>query len=438
MARVVWSRRLTVFALATALLSIVGIETQAQNSTGTASTPEEQAVFRSGVTLVTTDLIVRNRDGIFLADLTKDDFLVYEDDKLQEVVSLVLVHGGRVYNQLLPPPPAPEGIILPPTRARNETAGRIFVILVDDLHIVTRDTPRARAIFDQLADNLIHEGDMFGIVSTGPSSIAIDMTYDRNQLIVAANKITGEGFSPNELAQLSPGSRGPTELAWRAHTAFKTARGIVSGLDKIQNRRKVVLYFSGGYDFNPFAFNRVFNRSAAGMLGSGVGYTRSIYSGIADPLTDPFLEIERQGEVFADGDLAQEIAELTKAANRANASFYTVDPRGLIAGPDMDYTGGLRYFNDWRMTTQASLRALAELTGGRAIVNRNDYDDAFKEIDAETSDYYVIGFYSSNPDPTFRTRTLRVEVNRDEEMEVQHRTHYTYERVTDGDRLPAP
>ena len=35
-----------------------------------------------------------------------------------------------------------------------------------------------------------------------------------------------------------------------------------------------------------------------------------------------------------------------------------------------------------------------------------------KRVDAETSDYYVLGFYSSNPDPTKRTRALEVKVDR--------------------------
>ena len=43
-------------------------------------------------------------------------------------------------------------------------------------------------------------------------------------------------------------------------------------------------------------------------------------------------------------------------------------------------------------------------TGGIAVVNQNDFNKALKRIDAETSDYYVIGYYSSNPDPMRRTR----------------------------------
>ena len=39
-----------------------------------------------------------------------------------------------------------------------------------------------------MAKELVHDGDLFGIVSTGTSSIAIDLTYDRTRMEEAANK----------------------------------------------------------------------------------------------------------------------------------------------------------------------------------------------------------------------------------------------------------
>ena len=57
--------------------------------------------------------------------------------------------------------------------------------------------------------------------------------------------------------------------------------------------------------------------------------------------------------------------------------------------------------------SQDSLRVIAEETGGYAVVNQNDFDKALKRIDAETSDYYVIGYYSTNPDPTKKTGRSR-------------------------------
>jgi hypothetical protein len=62
--------------------------------------------------------------------------------------------------------------------------------------------------------------------------------------------------------------------------------------------------------------------------------------------------------------------------------------------------------------TQDSLRVLAEETGGIAVVNQNDFDKMLKRIDNETSDYYVLGYYSSNPDPLRRTRRIEVRTTR--------------------------
>ena len=62
--------------------------------------------------------------------------------------------------------------------------------------------------------------------------------------------------------------------------------------------------------------------------------------------------------------------------------------------------------------TQDSLRVLSENTGGIAVVNQNDFDKALKRIDNETSDYYVVGYYSSNPYPLRRTRRIEVRTSR--------------------------
>jgi hypothetical protein len=74
--------------------------------------------------------------------------------------------------------------------------------------------------------------------------------------------------------------------------------------------------------------------------------------------------------------------------------------------------------------TQDSLRVLAEETGGIAVVNQNDFDKALKRIDNETSDYYVLGYYSSNPDPLRRTRKVEIKTTRTN-LNVWSRGEYT-------------
>jgi len=382
---------------------------------------------------VTTDVIVRDQDGVFMSDFTKDDFRVLEDGIEQEIVSLVLVHGGRVFTQLSLPAPVQEGIVLPSSRPTDETAGRIFVLFIDDLHLVSSSTPKVRQVFEQIADTLVHEGDLFGIISTGPSSLSVDMTYDRSLLYAAMERIMGDGFSVQDTIQLSMGAGGPAELRFRAHVAFKTARSVLQNLEQVTNRRKVFIYLSNGYDFNPFDESRKKNIMRGLGLGDDQGgdINSEMYDNMPNPLQDPF-GMQTQGAQFADSDMFTDLAELARAANRANTSFYTFDPRGLVAGPDIDLDIQLGYseWNDYIFKSQSSLRMLAEMTGGMAVVNRNDFGDALRQIDAETSDYYILGFYSGNPDPTVRTRRLEVEMvgREDEDIDVRSRTHYSLPR----------
>jgi len=382
----------------------------------TPTSASQRPTFAVQVNLVTTDVIARDGNGQFLSDLDKKEFEVYEDGVLQEVSSLVLVHGGRVFNrQLPPPPPTPEGIILPPSAPTNDAAGRIFLLFVDDLHLDFRNTARIRELFKQISKTLIHDGDMFGIVSTGPSSLAIDLTYDKKRLDEAIKKISGSGLKPSDIIQGPDGAEGPTEVRYRAHVAFSTAYDILQNLERVQNRRKAVIYVSNGYDFNPFAGARSgedpFFLSRQDPMGQ---------SQRTDSVNDP----TRQGQQFADADLARELAELTRTANRANATVYTIDPRGLVGGPDLDEQVDPTQWNDYVRKSQDSLRVIADLTGGIAVVNQNDFGKALKRIDAETSDYYVLGYYSSNPDPTKRTRKIEVKVKRDG-VDVWSRTSYS-------------
>ena len=141
---------------------------------------------------------------------------------------------------------------------------------------------------------------------------------------------------------------------------------------------------------------------------------------------------------FSDADLAVELAELTRAANRANVTIYTIDPRGLV-GPlsDLDQEVDPQQWQEFVRKSQDSLRVLADETGGIAVVNQNDFDKALKRIDAETSDYYVLGYYSSNPDPTKRRRKIEVRVTR-ANISVQSRKEYVLKTVPMPPPVPAP
>jgi len=361
--------------------------------------------IRSGVTLVTTDVIPRDNAGRFVADLTKDNFTVLEDGRPQSIVSFALVHGGRVFTtiQASAPTPVQEGIVLPAApRAPGDSTGRVFLIFVDDLHFEPEYSPHVRRLVTTLAETLLHDGDLVSMVSSGPSAIEIQPTRDRKAIAAAVSKIRGSGLTAAEIFKMLETSQGPADVRARAQLAFYTAYNMVASLEQVQNRRKAILYISTGYDFDPFPEGR----NSRDRIQGGR---------FSDPLRrlidqeNPYFSL---GRTTADIDLHKFLRELTLAANRTNASIYAIDPRGLAGVVD---AGQYVDQSEWRtflQKTQSTLLFLSEETGGAAVVNDNDFAAAFKRIDAETSDYYLIGYYSTNTDGSKRVRDIEVKVNR--------------------------
>ena len=420
----------------TAVVLLAGAALAAQTA-APAGSSTQKPTFRASVDLVTNDVIVRDARGQFVADLKQEEFEVYEDGVLQGVASLVLVSGGRVNNIALPPPPLPpEGIILPPARPTNDASGRIFILFVDDLHLDFKNTARVRDLLKKVKGTLIHQGDMFGIVSSGPSSIAIDLTYDTKRIDEALKKVMGGALKPTDVIQGPEGQDGPTEVRYRAHVAFATVADLLDNLSKVHNRRKALIYVSNGYDFNPFEKSRNGEQQFfENKFGTGTNQAAGSANAASDTTdtsattTGQNSDMSRSGQRFANADLVRELAEITRSANRANVTIYTLDPRGLVGMPDMDDNVDPVEFQEYISNSINSLRVLSEQTGGTAIVNQNDFDKALKRIDAETSDYYMIGYYSSNPDPLRRTRQIEVKVKR-KDVDVWSRRSYSL-RPTD-------
>ena len=114
--------------------------------------------------------------------------------------------------------------------------------------------------------------------------------------------------------------------------AFYTAYNILGDLEQVNNKRKAVIYVSTGYDFDPFAEGRA-------------GRDRIQGGRFSDPLRflideeNPYFPL---GTVTADIDLHELMRELTLSANRANATLYTIDPRGLAGVVDAGHVSSIR------------------------------------------------------------------------------------------------
>ena len=79
------------------------------------------------------------------------------------------------------------------------------------------------------------------------------MTYDRKRMDEAIKKISGSALKPSEIIQGAAGQPKDRASCGTGRTSRSRPPTTSSrNLEKVQNRRKAVIYVSNGYDFNPF------------------------------------------------------------------------------------------------------------------------------------------------------------------------------------------
>lgn len=362
-------------------------------------------VFRSTTDIVHSQIIVRDQRGDFIPGLTEKDFEVYEDGVRQSILTFVSTSGGRVMTDMRQPVSAArEGLALPASRG-PEAPGRIFIVFIDDLHLHHEDTPMIQSVLRTIRDTLLHENDWIGLVSSGYASISSEVGPDpqHRRFDQALEKVMGAAPSYSEIIHGAQTIDGPSGLRANAGTAFRTAFEILEQAANISDRRKAFIYVSSGYDLNPLTDARYRALMDAYDRPPTTGATSQ--SAFSNPL-------ERGHIQFTDADLYSSLGQLVRTAVRANVTFYAVDPRGLIGGPP----AGLDVTNDdWTKTVNKSLSSLyviSEGTGGFCICGTNDFKRGIQRVDNEMSDYYLIGYQSTNVDPTKIRRRIEIKVLR--------------------------
>lgn len=368
--------------------------------------------FRAEINYVEVDARVLDAQGKFIPGLTAADFQVLEDGKPQQVTafSFVNIPVERLERPLFASRP-----IEPDVRTNLQAAdGRIYLIVLDDLHTNPLRSTRTKAAARQFIEKYIGSNDMAAVVYTGGRTDASqDFTSNQRLLLQAVDKFMGQKLRSSTMNRIDdyfrnagtpnagerPNDLDDKERGYHARNALQTVRNLAEYLGNIRGRRKALVMFSEGIDYD---ISNVFENTEATVV------------------------MDATREVIA-------------AATRANVAVYGVDPRGLAsAGDDMiqiqsfpdDTTLGLgagSMFNEVRLA-QDSLRVLSDETGGFAVVNRNDFATAFQRIVDDNSAYYVMGYYSTNDRRDGRFRRIEVKLNNKPGLEVRARKGYVAPR----------
>jgi VWFA-related protein len=375
-------------------LSFAQSAPQVTNGSGQVSTTAEgQFVLKTNSELVLTNVVARDKKtGEFVRGLKQSDFTIYENGKAQQISTFDYqsvemakpLHEATINGLAAGPTNGNKAVVVAkPEDLRNH---RLIVMFFDLTSMQPEDLDRCVEAAKAFLKTKMQPADLVALVSLGDTlNVDQDFTADKDALmreVSVYNGTEGQGFAQGATANSNQveDTTGytPDESEYNDINTDRelfALRAVSKSLERI-SEKKSLLYFSGG------------------ISRDGIENQASLRSAI-------------------------------NSAVRANLAIYSVDTRGLQAvTPFGDAsTGSLRGssgFNGASLTnnmnanfaSQEVMATLSSDTGGKAFFDSNDFAPAFAQVQKDSSEYYAIGFHSSNPARDGKYRKLTVKINR--------------------------
>src|SRR3954463_11372463 len=269
---------------------------------------QQPPTFKVRVDFVEVDAVVTDRQGRIVRDLKKEDFQVLEDGKSQSITNFTLVDipVDKESRPLFAAAP------IEPDVKSNEKPfdGRVYVMVVDDLHTRFGRSIRVKAAAKQFIERRLGANDLMAVVHTAGSSeanqeftsnkrlllAAVDKTQGRKLDSATANK-TNEYNRTRDMRQQGDPLNDPNDMerGFNARSTLDTLRNVADWFGSVRGRRKAILFVSEGIDYDIYDVFR-----------GGNGATPSSASTVMDATR-----------------------EAIAAATRSNVAIYGIDPRGL-------------------------------------------------------------------------------------------------------------
>ena len=167
-------------------------------------------IFRVEVDYVEADVLVTDAQNNPVNNLTADDFEVLEDGKPQKVTSFSLVNIPieRAERPLFATQPIEQDV-----QTNDHLEGRIYLIVLDDLHTDFTRTPRVKAAMRRFFERSFGTNDLAAIVFTGRSNGSQDFTNNPRLLMAAVDRFVGRKLRSATIEKLegvrvNPGTGG--------------------------------------------------------------------------------------------------------------------------------------------------------------------------------------------------------------------------------------
>jgi VWFA-related protein len=361
------------------------------------------------VQLVVEAVVVKDKQGNFIQGLTAKDFNILENGVPQTVhfcehqdlaalstplpASKSADEDIKLYKRLSHTRVAPEA-----PDSQEYKNRRLLALYFDMTAMHPDDQLRALRAAEQFIRTQMTTVDLVSILRFQGGSVDIlqDFTADRNKLLsILETMIVGEGQGtvevPGDASSVDTGAafgQDDTEFnvfnTDRQLSALQTAARMLGQL----NEKKSLIYFASGLRLNG---------------------------------------LDNQAQLHATVD----------AAIKAGVSFWPIDARGLVAqaplgdasqgsqGNASIYTGAAAAAVTTNFQqSQDTLYSLAGDTGGKVLLDNNDLDRGIVQAQQAISDYYLIGYYTTNTDKNGKFRRVRISLNNNANAELNYRQGY--------------
>jgi VWFA-related protein len=415
------ARRLVTAILAAALGAIGVAQTppppppagqQQQPPPPQAGGEDQRAVFRTEANFVRVDAYVTS-GGQPVQDLRQEEFEVLEDGVPQQVRTFehVVVRAAN------PLEAGPEPNTVSESRQMAaEAKARLFVLFLDTYHITLSSAVHVKQALVRVLQRMLGPDDLVAVMT--PEMSAAGITFARRTSTIEemldqawhwSRRESITNYDPIEERYMDCYPPEPTERAQvsaiaremiarrRERLSLEALADLVAHLGGLREERKAVLAVSEGwliYQADP-GLGRLTRTQQSGGLGGAA------------------TRCDGERAALSQEDHSRDFRNLLDDANRANVSFYPVDPRGLavfdssIGSDDFVSPSDDAAHLSSRLE---SLRTLAVATDGLAIINSNDIDHGLQRVVDDLTSYYLLGYYSTNTklDGKFRAITVRV------------------------------
>ena len=386
-------RRLAVAMLA---ITVGGASNAQQIGQNRPRDARESYTLSVKVQLVVETVVVKDKRGNPVKGLTSNDFTVTEDNVPQSIKffehqdlaanakplpeSKRADEEVKIYKRLARERIAPET-----TEHERYKDRRLLALYFDMSAMRPADQMRALQAAQKFIRTQMTSVDLVAIMRYNAGSVDVlqDFTANRDRLLsILETLIVGEGQDSAE--EVSDAGSSDTGSAFgqddsefnifntdRQLAALQTAAHILGNL----NEKKSLIYFAGGLRLNG---------------------------------------VDNQAQLHATVD----------AAIKAGVSFWPIDARGLVAEAPLGdatqgsqgnagiYTGARANAVSFEFKmSQDTMYSLATDTGGKALLDANDLDRGIVQAQDSISDYYIIGYYTTNPAKNGHFRRVKVALN---------------------------